>query len=178
MAEPRGFTLVEVVVVVALIGVLAGVGGGYLLSQLPNLRVNGAVRQLVGDLRLAKTLAVETGNEVYLVFDSAQNLYLLVQDIDNNGSYDPGSDAVLKTVRLAETYRGVEFYSHSGAAGGEVTFGGDVAEFTPRGTADTGSVYLRPAQDAGVRQDRQRRVTVVGATARAKAFRWNGADWV
>jgi prepilin-type N-terminal cleavage/methylation domain-containing protein len=178
MADRRGFTLVEAMIVVALFGILAGVGGAYLLGQLPNIRVNGAVRQLVGDFRLAKTRAVETGEEVYLVFDPALGEYRLVRDSDHNDTYDAGSDEVLKTVHLPDSHPGIEFYSHSGAAGGEVTFGGDVAEFTPRGTADTGSVYLRPARDAGVRQDRQRRITVVGSTGRARAWRWDGADWV
>jgi prepilin-type N-terminal cleavage/methylation domain-containing protein len=176
MADRRGFTLVEAMLVMALIGILSGIGGVYLLSQLPNYRVNGATRQLVMDFRLAKTLAVETGDEAYVVFDVAQNAYRVVRDSNQNGSYDAGSDLVLKTIRLPDTHRGVEFYTHPGASGA-VTFSGDVAIFKPRGTANGGTVYLRPAQDAGVRVDRQRRITVIN-TARAKATRWNGSDWV
>ncbi|MBE0618613.1 MAG: prepilin-type N-terminal cleavage/methylation domain-containing protein, partial [Proteobacteria bacterium] len=69
MRSDRGFTLVELMITVALIGALAGLGVPYLLASLPNIRVNAAVRQIVGDFRLAKTLAVERGVDCFLVFD-------------------------------------------------------------------------------------------------------------
>ena len=169
----RGLTLVELMMVVAVLAILAGVATPYLLGNLPTYRVNGATRQVVADLRLARTLAVERGAETYLVFDVPACSYILAVDSDASGSYAAG-DEVVKTVALGANYAGVEMW---GRDGDPVTFAGDVATLTPRGTATAGSVYLRPRGDAGVREDRERRVTVVGTTGRARAYRWDGAGW-
>jgi len=176
MSPRRGFTLVELMITVAVIGILAGISVPYLLASLPNIRVNGAVRQMVSDFRLAKTLAVERGVDCFLVFDAAGSTYTVRLDTDGTAGLSAGDETV-KTVALPALFPGIALTgSHAADA---VTFTGDMARFKPRGTSDTGAVYLSPARDAGVRDDRDRRVTVVGQTGRAKASRWNPAilDW-
>ncbi|MEW6490063.1 MAG: GspH/FimT family pseudopilin [Thermodesulfobacteriota bacterium] len=174
MGSRRAFTLVELLIALALVGILAGVGTPYVLVNLPTYRVNAAVRQVVGDLRLARTLAVERGVHAFLVFDQAGVAYTLVLDTDATPGVSPGDD-VVKTVALGERYRGVAF--GSALTGDPVSFGGDQALFKPRGTSNGGTVFLRPGQDAGVREDRERKVTVVSTTGRARAFRRSGAGW-
>ncbi len=183
MSPERGFTLVELMVTVAVIGILAGIGVPYLLVHLPTIRVNAAVRQVVGDFRLARTRAVEEGRDLFVQFAPAQNRYTLYQDFDGNGAFDPSVDRPVKTVDLSALYPGIAFATYSSGqnpSGGSlpadgVSFVSDRAQFHPRGTAGAGGVYLRPSKDAGVRRDRERGVTVIVPTGRARAFRWTGA---
>jgi len=176
VSSDKGFTLVELMVTVSVIGLLAGVGVPYLLVNLPNFRVNGAVRQVLGDVRLAKALAVERGVDCFLVFDAAANEYTLRLDTDATTGPSAGDETV-KTVRIPSLFPGIEFTgSH---AADPVDFSGDTARFKPRGTSNGGTLYLSPARDAGVRDDRDRKVSVMSTTGRGRAFRWNPAipDW-
>jgi type IV fimbrial biogenesis protein FimT len=183
MGSRRAFTLVELLIALALVGILAGVGTPYVLVNLPTYRVNAAVRQVVADLRLARTRAVEEGRDVFVRFYPAESRYVLHLDSDGNGSFDPALDEPWKTVALGELYAGIAFARYAGGispSGGAlpadgVSFAGDLAAFHPRGTARAGSVYLRPARDEGVRRDRERAVTVVLSTGRVRTYRWTGA---
>lgn len=182
MACSRALTLVELLVAVALVGILAGVGTPYVLANLPTYRVNAAVRQVVADLRLARTRAVEEGRDVFVHFLPDQNRYVLHLDSDENGSFDPLADEPWKTVVLGELYEGIAFARYAGGtspSGGAlpadgVSFAGNLAAFHPRGTARAGTVYLRPARDEGVRRDRERAATVLLSTGRVRTWRWTG----
>ena len=77
----HGFTLVELLVVVAIIVILAAVSFPQLVGALRNYRINGAARQVTNDLQLArgKAIMTNTNNGVSFVvvdFDS----YRLVQE--------------------------------------------------------------------------------------------------
>jgi type IV fimbrial biogenesis protein FimT len=178
MTREAGFTLVELMVTVSVIAVLATISVPYLLVNLPTYRVNGAVRQLVADFRLARTRAVEAGVRCYVVFDTTNSEYVVALEADGVDGYTAGSDDDVKTVSIPDLYQGTVFYDH-GAPGGPVTFPSDLASFTPRGTSSTGSVYLRPARDAGAPAPRQRKVIVMGTTGRVRTERWNASlgDW-
>ncbi len=174
MARDRAFTLVELMITLAVLAVLAGVGVPYLLAGLPAQRVNAATRHLLGDFRLARTLAVERGVECLTVFDAPNSSYTVVLDTDGVPGVSAGDETV-KTIRLGDEYSGIEMGNSQTA--NPVTFVGDTALFRPRGTSNGGSVFLRPGQDSGGRRDRERKVTVMSTTGRARAFRWNGSDW-
>lgn len=62
----RGFTLTELMVVVAIAGVMASIAIPSYISYLPHLRLNAATRDLISDLRLARQLAVSK-NATYTV---------------------------------------------------------------------------------------------------------------
>lgn len=173
-SDRRAFTLLEMIVALAIVGVLIGVGTPYLLANLPSFRVSAASRQILGDFRLARSLAVERGVDSFLIFEATAVAYTLVLDTDTTPGVSPG-DEVVKTVALGDRYRGIAF--GSALVADPITFGGDRALFKPRGTSNGGAVYLRPRQDAGIREDRERRVTVISTTGRARAFRRIGANW-
>ncbi|GAB4280455.1 MAG: hypothetical protein Kow0092_36080 [Deferrisomatales bacterium] len=160
MSFRRGLTLVELMVALAVLGILAGVAVPYLLGNLPTYRVNGAARQVLGDLRLARTLAVEHGIQAFVAFDVAQRRYTVGLDTDEDESWDPARDETVKTVDLRELYPGIEFGSQGGDT---VTFTSPdaVARFTADGTSQGGSVFLRPEGDTSGERDR---AVVVSAT--------------
>lgn len=57
----RGFTIVELLVALAMVAILAGVSLPVFTAALQNRRLDGAVRKIVGDLRYAQSLAVAQG---------------------------------------------------------------------------------------------------------------------
>jgi prepilin-type N-terminal cleavage/methylation domain-containing protein len=70
-----GFSLLELVVVIALLGIITGVGLPYYQSFTVSLQLQGAARDLTSDLRYAQQQAVTTQNNYQVVFDINQNLY-------------------------------------------------------------------------------------------------------
>jgi prepilin-type N-terminal cleavage/methylation domain-containing protein len=183
MRAAKGLSLVELLMALAILAVLAGIGTPYLLSSLPALRVNAAVRQLLGDLRLARALSVERGLDVLVCFPAAEpNRYRLAFDSypapPANDHRLTAEDEPIKTIDVPALCRGIGLSTSDpdGPPDG-VSFPGDVALFTPDGRASTGAVYLQPLSDYGVRHDRDRKVTVLGATGRAKAYAWRGNRW-
>ena len=74
----RGFTLIEVLIVVALIGILSGVGIALTRDMVMRYRVESEIKELYGDLMYARMHAMHT-NKTYFV-DLATNAYVMYAD--------------------------------------------------------------------------------------------------
>jgi type IV fimbrial biogenesis protein FimT len=68
---PGGFTLVELLIVVALIGVLAALGAPAFTKMMERGRLRGAAEGVFSDLQLARTEAIKRNAEVWVTFSSA-----------------------------------------------------------------------------------------------------------
>jgi prepilin-type N-terminal cleavage/methylation domain-containing protein len=77
--EERGFTLVELVVVVALIAFLAGLSASVFDAggHLAHYRLRAAARELASMMQKARSNAIERNQEWAIVFDTANNAYSL-----------------------------------------------------------------------------------------------------
>lgn len=75
LTNKRGYTLTELMVTVAIIGIVAAIGVPSYLSYLPHLRLNSAARDLISDLRLARSLAVGQNQKYYILFDATTEQY-------------------------------------------------------------------------------------------------------
>lgn len=67
-SETRGFTLIELMIVLGVISVLAGVAFPMLSQWIPNYRLKGAAQILYADLQKAKLHAVKTNRNVTVNF--------------------------------------------------------------------------------------------------------------
>lgn len=61
-----GFTLIEVMIVVAIVGILAGIGGWSATVLLPGYRADAAARKFVADVRSAQAIATRLNRPVEL----------------------------------------------------------------------------------------------------------------
>lgn len=120
--EPSGYTLTEVMIVLGIVAVVLGLGGMWLSSQLPQYRLNGAVRQIRADLQAAKAQAVRQGNPVRVSFTDPQHYDIWV-DHNKNRRVDPGE--VIESRSILEDFAGVEIESNRNLI------------FDPRGTASS-----------------------------------------
>ena len=64
MKRQRGFSLVELIVVMVLIAVLAGIGAAAISSGLPGQQLRGAAKTMAVELRFARAQAIATGDSV------------------------------------------------------------------------------------------------------------------
>ena len=120
--KPSGYTLTELMIVLGILAVVVGLSGIWLSSQLPQYRLNGAVRQIRADLQAAKAQAVRQGNEVRIFFTDPQH-YDILDDDNNDGNADPGE--AVETRSIQEEFAGVVIESNRNPI------------FNPRGTASS-----------------------------------------
>lgn len=173
MTNPRrGFTLVELMVTISILGVLALITVPQLTTYLPNLRVNGAAKALASELLLARMRAASTNRLQHVTFDPTAQTVKFEEE-------DPGGTlTTVKTLALATQfpnvridYNSVTGVDGSGPVTAAVKFGsaGGEAVFLPNGLLqNSGVVYLIPAGDKGTaRNDRMRalRVSLAGQVA-------------
>ena len=117
-----GFTLIEMMVVIAVLAIVAAIAIPNFMSLLPGMRLNGAARQVMGDLMAARMNAVKQNNRFRVFFNNpGTNQYQILDDDDNDGSADTGEEITTKNIQ--DNYYDVTFSSTTNPI------------FYPRGTA-------------------------------------------
>ena len=128
--KKSGFSLMELIVVIAIIALMAAIGIPNFINWLPKRRLSGATRMVFGDLSSARMKAVNLNRRVKVFFDDHQ--YRICDDANNSGGVDDGEgDNVVKDIQN----------NHA-----DVTFDlGSTADpvFNPRGTATNRTITLQ-----------------------------------
>ena len=128
LRKDAGFTIIELLIVMAIFGVLTGIGGLSYLSMRPGLLLNGATRQVQGDLMAVRMGAVHR-NRKFKVFFINDHEFKRCNDANNDGSVDSAEgDVVLKNIQ--NRYSGVTISATADP------------EFFPRGTSTGTTVTL------------------------------------
>ena len=109
MQRPRGFTLIELIIVGVLLGLLALVASTRVQDTSLNVRISAAINQITSDLEQVKTLALAHHKNMSLTFNVSTEAY----SIHKNGTLMtdyPGSNS--GTIDLSQgTFTGVNITS-------------------------------------------------------------------
>jgi type II secretory pathway pseudopilin PulG len=175
-----GFSLTELAVWMAVIGVLASVCSLPLMGSLPRIRADGAIRGVGTLMEWARLSAIAEGCRYVVAFSGEENRVSVYRDLDSDG---PESEERVRTLDLAREYPGIVF----GASDGVYRTGSCAlvhpkglhipyqrVAFLPSGTSDRcGSVYLIPEIDLPTRRDRMRALSILLATGRVQLWWFN-----
>ena len=180
-SEPAGFSLVELAICCALLGVLALVCVQSLQGLLPAARVNRAMREVIALLEWARWSAVRHGCVFKVTVDSEEGVLTVFKVLPkDNGKQEL---VLARDMDLLGDHPGVVF----GTADGVVRTSGckvvdssgihlkdHALRFLPSGTADRcGSLYLIPEKDIPDRKDRMRAISILLSTGRLQTWTYN-----
>ncbi len=181
----RAYSLIELLVVLALVVLVCGAGMPALLAARDDVRADGAAGYLVSEWRRARMEALRRNAQVAIRFEADGADYLLAYYVDGNGNgvrsadIASGIDVLLRPrERLAQQFPGVSFGFEAdvpdldGTPSAEnpmpIRFGSSrMLSFSPTGTSSSGTVYLRG------RGHRQLAVRVLGGTGRIRTWLFN-----
>ena len=158
-----GFTLMEVMVVVAIIGILAAVAAPALSIFIPNFRLKSAVQDVYSNMQVTKVEAIRSNtrsNNPYIIdFNATNGTYRIIRP-DNS---------VELTVTLSEYGSGVRY---GGPSGEKIGYADDNIGFTGRGMTDEDDNWVYLTND---RKTYYRVGTLRSGVIHLQ--KWDGSTW-
>ncbi len=97
----NGITMIELIIGVVIVGIIAAMGLPKFSKVIPRLEFKSASRDMVSDLRLARSQAIAQRTQFGIHFNSEQRRYMVFRDIVNLTAFTfESGDSVIKTVTL------------------------------------------------------------------------------
>ncbi len=126
----RGFTLLELLIAMAIFAILGAISIPTFQSFLAQRRLNGAARELHANLMACRMQAVTENKWIAVNIDN-NHQYTIFRDENQNGTVDSGETLLVKD--LHPSYYDVTIDTATSASG---------VTFRPNGTGSTASLYL------------------------------------
>jgi prepilin-type N-terminal cleavage/methylation domain-containing protein len=124
-----GFTIIEIMIVIAIIGIMVGIAAPNFMDYLKSRRLSGATMQLYVDLMNARQQAVTQNKWVSLRIENSHQ-YKIFTDNNKNGVIDTGESVITRD--LHPDYGDVTF----------TTAAGTIFAFYPNGTGGSATLGL------------------------------------
>jgi len=132
ISDRSGFTLIELIVIISILGVLAIISIPAYVSWMPSYQLKGAARDIYSNLQLAKLEAVKGNTNCTVNIDVAGNAYNLMKGASQ-----------IKVVSLQGYGQGI-ILAEPGDTTGEITFSSQgMATFaSPVPADDIGKIFV------------------------------------
>lgn len=127
--EESGLTLLELMVTLAVVGIMAAIAAPSLAKVIPHVKLNSAASQLTNDLNIARYRGISGNFKTRVVFDTGNSTYTRWLDKNRNGAFDAGEQDIVNR----DMPSGVTFVVASTAP---------YVQFDPTGTAEDGTASV------------------------------------
>lgn len=175
----RGFTLLELVVVLIMISVIAGMAVPRINYE--KYRADAAMRTVRTVLQGAERNAIMRQTNVVVAFDITNSRMQIVEDANNNCVYDSGERLTIRPLedgaKFANTATGYSGSPSAAVSGSSLCSiqGLPAIQFLRDGAASSDlEVYVTSSRSTVTDY---RVIRVVMATGRADAYRYTGSTW-
>jgi len=109
-----GVSMIELLVVMAIIAIMLGWGGAHMVTHLSEYRLKAAVRDLISTMQKARMTAVRNNAETAVFFDPAIGTYSLCTG-SGDGDWGTMSDNICPQERSFASYNSGIGYGHGNA---------------------------------------------------------------
>lgn len=181
-----GFTLIEMVVVIAIIAISLSMAVPNLMLWFDNLSVKAAARDLYSAMQEARMMAVEQNASTAIVFDTSNSSYYICSDPGDDGNWGSagdmtgtGDNGIERRVSLLSYKNKVRFGKGNANSPVGSTFGDSITYPSPdnvlvvnsKGTGNGGYVYLtNPNNGTAYAVGTQ-------SSGLVKLLKWYGTEW-
>src|SRR3989337_1392611 len=96
LRNKSGFTLIELVITAVVLGIIAAMALPDFFRAMQKVKLNAATRDIISDLRWARSRSISSRTQVGLNFNFTSKTYQVFLDIDNPGNfqYSASQDSV------------------------------------------------------------------------------------
>jgi len=149
-----GFTMLEMMIIVVIIGIAAAMAAPSFFSGMPRLKARTEARNVLNMARLARSNAISNGAQYGLYMDISNKQYLLFKDTINPSSmtYEFGDSIITGPVTMPS-----DLIPNS-------SFTGDAVIFLPTGTASESGQFTVDIYDGGALHT----ISVLASTGRSR----------
>jgi prepilin-type N-terminal cleavage/methylation domain-containing protein len=186
MRSARGFTILEVLIVIAIATVLAGVGIGVTSTVVRLTRGEQGAQQLDAFLKRYREVAVARRRDIEIRFLPPNRVQSLQIPIPDPPALTP-PPTVLETMTFEgfigyRLFNGVADTPNLFGNANPIALGGNVpVMFSSEGAfVDVNGNPINATISLGIEDDQlsATAVTILGATATIERWRWNGTGWM
>lgn len=116
--QSGGFTLMEIVIVVVLIGILVALAAPNMGAFVTRTNVDAVLNELVGDINYARMLAVRSGNSATLATNGSGTAYTITTRVPDAA----GTGTVVRQAKRVNLASDAPGFTLSGSPTGTLTF--------------------------------------------------------
>jgi prepilin-type N-terminal cleavage/methylation domain-containing protein len=180
----QGFSLIEVLATIAIIGIVSGMSYFAFANVLPGIRSDSALQVLVAQIRQARQFSVDQRRNVNVTFQGTREI--VTNRVNLDASLTLLSDYFLPYGMVYKVFTGVPDtpdgwdplltlvkFNACATLPCTITFQSDGSVLDAASNFVNGTVLIGSAGKANT----ARAVTILGATGRIKGYRWSGTQW-
>ena len=150
-SQAQGLTLIEIIVVLGILAILAGMSASNLGDFIPDYQLRQVAQDLYSNMHFAKMEAIKRNENVRIVFDVSGSRYAISVDDDGEGNWNNiDENENLKIVNLDKYNGNVTFGRGINNFDDPVTYDNDNIIFDSSGSCGplNGSIYLYNKKDS------------------------------
>jgi prepilin-type N-terminal cleavage/methylation domain-containing protein len=176
----KGFSLIEIIVVVAIMAVMFGLAAGVTMTSVKGAKADSSVSAAINIIELARNQSTSQRRDFQIVFTAPNQIQVFRLELPSGST--PIANRYLENgqefTRFTPTGDTLDAFGHAGA----IAFGTTpTIRFTSDGSLiDSSGDILNGTLFLGVPNDisSARAITIFGATGLIRSWKWYGSQWV